>query len=74
MEVAPRIVIDDNIHLGKPVIRGTRVPIELIIGKLAGGMTFEDIQQEFEITRDDVLAALDYAAKILQGEEIKVIA
>jgi uncharacterized protein (DUF433 family) len=68
-----RIVIDDKIHFGKPVIKGTRVPVELVIAKLAGGMTFEEIQKEYQITRNDLLAALDYAAKALSGEEIRVI-
>jgi len=68
-----RIVIDDKIHFGKPVIKGTRVPVELVIAKLAAGMTFEEIQKEYRITRNDLLAALDYAAKALSGEEIRVI-
>jgi uncharacterized protein (DUF433 family) len=68
-----RILIDDKIHFGKPVIKGTRIPVELIIGKLAGGMTFEEVQREYQISRDDLLAALDYAAKILSGEEIREI-
>jgi len=67
------IVIDDKIHFGKPVIKGTRVPVELVIAKLAGGMTFEEIQEEYQISREDVLAALNYAAKTLSGEEIRVI-
>jgi uncharacterized protein (DUF433 family) len=68
-----RILIDDKIHFGKPVIKGTRVPVELVIGKLAGGMTFEEVQREYRISRNDLLAALDYAAKALSGEEIRVI-
>ncbi len=68
-----RILIDDKIHFGKPVIKGTRIPVELIIGKLAGGMTFEEVQREYQISRDDLLAALDYAAKILSGVEIREI-
>ena len=73
MKKLSRIVIDDKIHFGKPVIKGTRVPVELVIAKLAGGMTFEEIQKEYRITRNDLLAALDYAAKALSGEEIRVI-
>ena len=73
MKKLSRIVIDDKIHFGKPVIKGTRVPVELVIAKLAGGMTFEEIQKDYRITRNDLLAALDYAAKALSGEEIRVI-
>ncbi|MBE0517389.1 MAG: DUF433 domain-containing protein [archaeon] len=74
MEIAPRISIDEKIRFGKPVISGTRVPVELIIGKLAGGMTYEEVMAEYEITREDILAALNYAAKTISSEEIKVIA
>lgn len=41
MEIAPRITIDEKIRFGKPVIKGTRVPVDLILGKLGGGMTYE---------------------------------
>lgn len=73
MEIAPRISVAEKIRFGKPVISGTRVPVDLIIGKLAGGMTYEEVMAEYEITREDILAVLDYAAKILSSEEIKVI-
>ncbi|MCX5636891.1 MAG: DUF433 domain-containing protein [Planctomycetota bacterium] len=39
MEIAPRITVDEKIRFGKPVIKGTRVPVDLVLGKLAGGMT-----------------------------------
>jgi uncharacterized protein (DUF433 family) len=74
MEIAPRISVDEKIRFGKPVISGTRVPVDLIIGKLAGGMTYEEVIAEYEITREDILAALDYAATILSREEIKAVA
>jgi len=73
MEIAYRIIVDEKVHFGKPVIKGTRVPVDLIIGKLAGGMTYEEVMKEYEITQEDILAALDYAAKVLSNEEIKVI-
>lgn len=73
MEIAPRISVDEKVRFGKPVISGTRVPVDLIIGKLAGGMTYEEVMAEYEITREDILAVLDYAAKILSNEEIKAI-
>lgn len=73
MEIAPRISVDEKVRFGKPVITGTRVPVDLIIGKLAGGMTYEEVMTEYEITREDILAALNYAAKSLANEEIKII-
>jgi len=73
MEIFPRISVDEKIRFGKPVITGTRVPVDLIVGKLAGGMTYEEVMAEYKITREDILAALDYAAKLLSSEEIKAI-
>ena len=73
MEIAPRISVDENVRFGKPVITGTRVPINLILGKLAGGMTYEEVMAEYEITREDILATLDYAAKTLASEEIRAV-
>jgi uncharacterized protein (DUF433 family) len=71
MEIAPRISVDEKIRFGKPVITGTRVPIDLVIGKLAGGMTYEEIMAEYEITREDILAVLDYAAKVLSSKRLR---
>ena len=73
MEIAPRISVNEKIRFGKPVISGTRVPVDLILGKLAGGMTYEEVMAEFEITREDILAVLDYAAKTISCEEIRAI-
>lgn len=74
MHLAPRIIADPRILSGKPVIEGTRVPVELVVGKLGGGMSFEDIAAEYEITREDILAALAYASSILSLEEVRGIA
>lgn len=74
MEIAPRIAIDGKIRFGKPVIKGTRVPVDLILGKLAGGMTYEEVLTEYDLTKEDILAVLDYAAKHLSDEEVKAIA
>jgi uncharacterized protein (DUF433 family) len=73
METTPRITINKNVRFGKPVIKGTRVPIDLILGKLASGMTYEEVLIEYDLVKEDILAALDYAAKYLAGEEIKAI-
>lgn len=64
-----RIIIDPEIQHGKPVIRGTRVPVSRIIGGLAGGMTREEIMREYEVTDEDIRAALGYAADLIEAEE-----
>jgi uncharacterized protein (DUF433 family) len=73
MEISKRITIDEKVRFGKPVIEGTRVPVDLVIGKLARGMTYEEVMTEYDLTRQDILAALDCAAKLLSDEEIRAV-
>jgi len=73
MEIAPRITVDEKVRFGKPVVKGTRVPVDLILGKLAGGMTYEEVMVEYDLAREDILAALNYAAKYLAEEKIRAI-
>ena len=63
-----RIVIDPAICHGKPVIRGTRVPVTLVVGSLAGGMSFEQIQQEYDLTTEDIRAALKFVGELAEQE------
>jgi uncharacterized protein (DUF433 family) len=62
-EIAPRIAVDETVRFGKPVIAGTRVPVDLVVGKLAGGLMIEQVMEEYEIFREDVLAALAYTVR-----------
>jgi uncharacterized protein (DUF433 family) len=68
MQALDRIVLDPAISHGKPVIRGTRVPVTIVIGSLAGGMTFEQIQREYDLTADDIRAALRFVAELAEQE------
>jgi len=65
-----RVVIDPQIQHGKPVIRGTRVPVARVIGGLAGGMTPEEVCQEYDIEEADLRAALRYAAELIDAEQV----
>jgi len=70
-DVLDRIEINPRKLGGKPVIRGTRIPVTLILELLAAGMSFEDIKREYPgLTDDDIRAALIYARLVLEGEEI----
>ncbi len=65
------IVTDPGILSGKPVIRGTRVSVALILQAVASGMTVDDILRGYpHLTREGVLAALEYAARRMEGEEV----
>ncbi len=62
------IVVDPDIMLGKPVLAGTRITVELILEKLAAGETIEQILEEYpRLTRDSILAALAYASNALKS-------
>lgn len=74
VEIAPRITVDPKVRFGKPVIKGTRVPVDIVVGKLAGGMSVEEVAREYGITEEDVRAALQYAAYLLSTEEVRVVA
>ena len=63
-----RIAIDTEVCHGKPVVRGTRVPVALVLGSLAGGMSFEEIQAEYDLVREDILAALRFAESIVEQD------
>ncbi|MBV8782528.1 MAG: DUF433 domain-containing protein [Phycisphaerae bacterium] len=56
-----RIVIDPNICHGKPVIRGTRTPVSVILGHLAAGDAFETLQVQYDLTSDDIRACIAFA-------------
>jgi uncharacterized protein (DUF433 family) len=74
VEIAPRIVVDPNVRFGRPTIQGTRVPVELVIAKVAGGMLASEVAEEYGITLEDVLAGLSSAARVVAEEEIRVTA
>ena len=66
-----RIEHNPNIMLGKPVVKGTRLPVEVILEKLAYGETDEEILEEYPfLKKEDIKASLLYAAKTLSLEEV----
>ena len=67
-----RIVSDPQVMAGKPVIRGTRITVDMILELLASGMKPEEIAEDYGLSLEDIRAALLYAAKVLGREEIIV--
>ena len=71
MKLAERIEANPEVMLGKPVIRGTRVPVELTLRRISEGATEEDLLASYpHLTRDDVRAAVAFAADTIAYEEI----
>jgi uncharacterized protein (DUF433 family) len=74
MTITDRIDIDPRVMLGKPVIRGTRIPVELILRKLSEGASEADLFDGYpSLTHEDIQAAMRYAADTLAHEEIVFI-
>lgn len=70
-----RIVVDPRICHGKPVIRGLRYPVETILELMASGMTFEQILEDYpDLEREDLLACLQYAARVVRTEQLQELA
>lgn len=57
-QIFDHITVQPNVRFGKPVIVGTRVPVDLIVGKIAGGMTTEEVMREYDLTRGQIQATL----------------
>ena len=71
MALADRITIDLNVLVGKPVVRGTRLSVELIVDLLAQGWTQEQILDSYpNLTVDDIRACLAYASELLHAERV----
>lgn len=71
MTYTDRIVSDPRIMLGKPVIKGTRLTVELILRKLSEGMSIDELIQAYpHLKREDVLAVLSYSSDVISREEI----
>lgn len=65
-----RIVMNPAVLAGKPIISGTRLSVEFIVGLLAGGWSAEDIVREYDISHDDIRACLMYAHQLLTDEKL----
>jgi uncharacterized protein (DUF433 family) len=69
-EIIDRIVIDPEVLAGKPVIKGTRIPVYLIIELLGNGLTEKEILRQYPtLKKEDIKAALLYASKCIENEE-----
>ncbi len=69
--VQERIVVDPQICGGKPCVRGTRIMVRNILGMLAGGYAMDQILRAYpELSREDVVAALDYASAVVDEEKV----
>lgn len=65
------VVTNPDVRFGKPVVAGTRITVEEVLGALEGGMDFEEIQKEYGLQKGQVLAAIRYVNAWIKGEEVR---
>ena len=71
MNYINRITSDPSIMLGKPIVKGTRISVELILRKLSEGMSIDQMLSSYEhLSKEDVFATLTYASDLIANEEI----
>jgi uncharacterized protein (DUF433 family) len=70
---APRIIAEPAIRSGRPVVEGSRIPLDVVVGQMAAGLAADEVATEYGIMREDVLAALGYAARLLASEQVRAI-
>lgn len=71
MDYKTKIDTNPDVMLGKPVIKGTRITVELILKRLSEGMTIEELLEAYpHITKEDIYAALSYSADVISREEM----
>ena len=64
-----RIIVDPQIHHGDPCVKGTRIPVAMVVGSLADGMTYDEIRDAYpQLAVEDIYAALAYAAEVMRHE------
>jgi uncharacterized protein (DUF433 family) len=67
------IMVDPEIQGGRPVIKGTRVPVSRIVGALSAGADFAELREDYGLNDEDIRAALAYAAKTIEETEVHVL-
>ncbi len=74
IELAPGITSDPTVRFGRVVIRGTRVPVDVIVARVAAGMSIKEVAEQYGIKEADVYNALRYAALRLSEEQVWITA
>ena len=70
-DLLKRITIDSDICHGKPTVRGMRYPVSMILDLLSAGMTFEELMEDYPaLEREDILASLAFASKVMEVKSI----
>lgn len=69
-----KIIVDEKVRHGKPIVEGTRVTVDEVLDMLETGMSYEEIKKEYGLTKEQILAVIKYASSLVRGEEVHKIA
>ena len=70
VEISPGITINPDVSFGKPVVKGTRISVDIVLHQLAAGVGYEEMEKEYGLKRESILDVLRYAADIVSQEMV----
>ena len=70
-EIAPGIIVDERVSFGRPVVKGTRISVDIVLHQLAAGVGYEEMEREYGLRRENILDVLRYAAELAAGEKVQ---
>ena len=73
-EIVPGVTVDPTVAFGKPVIAGTRTPVAVVLGQLAGGLREDEVRQEYDLSEAQIRAAIRYGAWLAENEVVRASA
>ena len=68
-DITPGVISDPAILGGRPTLRGRRIAVSQLVDQLAGGMTLSELQDDYQLSDDEIRALLDYIAQVASGGE-----
>ncbi len=68
-DITPGVISDPDILGGRPVLRGRRIAVSQLVDQLAGGMTLSEIQQDYQLSDEEMRALLNYIAQVVRQDE-----
>ena len=68
-DITPGVVSDPDILGGRPILRGRRIAVSQLVDQLAGGMTLDEIQEDYQLSDDEIRALLNYIAQVVRQDE-----
>jgi uncharacterized protein (DUF433 family) len=72
-EIYPGVTVDPEVVHGKPVVSGTRIPVALVLGQLAAGVSYEELEREYGLSQEQAQAAIGYAAQLVASESVYAV-